>query len=261
MAVPDTMNRRGSARVLELIEWMADQPASFALSQAVHALGWPKSSVLLLLRLLVDRGYAVKHPDNTYILERLPGEPSAENPAWGMVLRVAEPILEEAVAATMETGCIGVLTPEGQLRYLTKVLPQREIRYDRDISRTRTPHHTASGLMLLAGLAPTPLEHYLATIDGGPDEDPEAIRTIISEAARKGCAINLRGRIEGAAGVAAPIVAPGGRFIAALNISGPRERFQKNFDHVLETTIDAAGRASAELARRYSISSTRRSTP
>ncbi|WP_323018384.1 IclR family transcriptional regulator [Castellaniella sp.] len=251
MTDQENISKRGSSRILELIEWMAQQSEPIALSDAVRDLDWPKSTTLLLLRLLVQRGYARHDADQRYALQRLPGEPSQGAPAWGTVVRMIRPVLEEAVGATLETGCIGILTADMRLRYIAKVLANREIRYDRDISRTRIPHQTASGLTLLAGLGADDLNAYLAQLNGADGQQPDAVRVAIEQSAQAGYTINLEGHIEGAAGVAAPIMNSTGRCIAALNIAGPRERIEKNLDQVLEATIGAARKASEIIAKRY----------
>ncbi|NRP20406.1 Acetate operon repressor [Ensifer adhaerens] len=243
------MSGRGAERILDLIEWLASRSDAVSLVETVQALALPKSSTLLLLRTLVDAGYVTRQADGRYLLIRLPGEPSETNSGWGTILRVAEPILRETVAAIEETGFIAVLTGDRQVRYLNKVLPMREIRYDRDIATQRVAHYVASGLMLLSGLADEDLEAYLRL--SVPDEDdPGAIAARVSAARRQGYVANLHGRVEGAAGVAAPIRDPEGRIVAVVNMSGPRERIANNLSRVTEVTVEAARRASEALSRR-----------
>src|SRR5690606_27572452 len=146
-------------------------------------------------------------------------------------------------------GFIAVFTPGGQLRYLNKVLPPCEIRYDRDIAKLRTPHYVASGIMLLAGQSQPELEAYLSQIDAAAGDDINKIRSWVDDARRNGHTVNLEGRVEGAAGVAAPIVGPDGRYIAAINISGPRERLTKHLDQAISGAIEAARQTSDQLAR------------
>lgn len=243
------MSGRGAERILDLIEWLASRSQAVSLVEVVQALALPKSSTLLLLRTLVDAGYVTRQADGRYLLIRLPGEPSEANSGWGTILRVAEPILRETVAAIEETGFIAVLTDNRQVRYLNKILPMREIRYDRDIATQRVAHYVASGLMLLSGLANEDLEAYLRL--SVPDEDdPGAIAARVSAARREGYVANLHGRVEGAAGVAAPIRDPEGRIVAVVNMSGPRERIANNLARVTEATVEAARRASEALSRR-----------
>lgn len=243
------MSGRGAERILDLIEWLASRHGAVTLAEVVQALALPKSSTLLLLRTLVDAGYVIRQPDGRYLLIRLPGEPSEENNGWGTILRVAEPILRETVAAIEETGFIAVLTDDWQVRYLNKILPPCEIRYDRDIATPRVAHYVASGLALLSGLSGRDFPTYLdRCVPEG--EDPEAIATRVNAARRDGYVANLQGRVEGAAGVAAPIRDPQGRIVAAINISGPRDRIAGNLDHVTQATIAAARRVSEALSRR-----------
>ena len=240
---------RGYERVLQLIEWLSAQPEPVTLNQTAQDLNWPKSSSLLLLRSLVEGGYVRRLPDSRYKLIRLPGEPSALNPAWGTLLRIGEPILRQCIDHQVkETGFIAVLTPETRLRYLSKLLPPREIRYDRDIVALRIPHYVASGLLLLAPLSDAELDDYFAQVPPSAQDDIPQARTRIKACRRDGYAINLEGRVEGAAGVSAPITSPDGRYIAAINIAGPRERIHKHLDQTLSAALDTAQRISKQLA-------------
>jgi len=254
VVVGATTSGRGSERILELVEWLSTRHKPASLAEIVCCFGWPKSSTLLLLRTLVERAYVERHSDNRYQLIRLPGEASAHNSAWGTILRISESFLRDAVASANETGFIAVLAPERRLLYLNKILPDREIRYDRDITATRVPHHVASGLMLLAGMSRQDFDAYLALIDPISGDDIGEIRAAVEIARRKGYAVNLEGRVEGAAGVAAPIVDARGRSIAAINISGPRGRITQNLDRAVAAAVEAARRASEELERRIPTS-------
>lgn len=241
-----------AVRILELIEWLATQSSPVALAQTCQALGLPKSSTLLLFKALVDGGYAERGEDGRYRLIRLPGEPSVDHQAWGSLLLIAEPFLRRAVAEARESGFIAVLTDDMRVRYLVKILPEREICYDRDISNDRTAHHVASGLAILGALPEAQLERYLAALDPrapGAD-DPGQIRGRIAEAKAAGFVINLKGRVEGASGVAAPILGADGRPVGAVNLSGPTDRVINNVEAIGQVAKRTAATISKELARR-----------
>ncbi|WP_108662144.1 IclR family transcriptional regulator [Acuticoccus kandeliae] len=242
------MSGRGAERILDLVEWLAEQTQPVGLNDAAHSLAIPKSSALLLIRVLVERGYVVRE-DGRYRLVRTVGESPPHGIAWATILRIAEPILADAVRAAHESGFVAVLTPEERVHYLIKLLPQREIRYDRDISGDRIAHQVASGIVLLGGLPDDALEGYLAALPGEGD-DPAAVRDRILKAREDGYAVNLVGRVEGAAGCAAPIRGRDDRVVAAMNISGPRDRFTANLDRSVSAVVEAARRASEALARR-----------
>jgi IclR family transcriptional regulator, acetate operon repressor len=246
------MGNRGSERILDLVEWLADQPEPAALSETAQALALPKSSTLLLLRILVAGGYAERNPDGYYRLVRLPGEPSPTTSAWGTIRRVSEPILAQAIAEVRESGFIAVLTPDNQIRYLNKILPDLEIRYDRNISKLRMPHQVASGIVCLAGLPSAALREYLATLDPlaiNATDRPKQVLRSIGQAKTDGYFVNLKGVVDGAAGVSAPIFGDRGQVVAAVNIAGPRDRIASNRDEIVAAAIKAADRVSKRLAR------------
>lgn len=248
------MQSRGTERILDLIEWLSARHTPATLAEASHALELAKSSVLLLLRTLVARGYVERLIDGCYRLVRLPGEPSPDAGVWGTILRIAEPILREAVAEANESGFVAVLTADDHVRYLNKILPDLEIRYDRNIARLRVPHQVASGIVLLGGLSPEMLEAYLARLDPAApqrSDRPKEILRAIEQARADGYRINLKGMVDGAAGVSAPIVGQDGRILAAVNIAGPRDRLAANSDRAIAVTVEAARRVSRSLARRF----------
>ncbi|OSQ35448.1 IclR family transcriptional regulator [Thalassospira mesophila] len=243
------MSGRGAERILEVIEWLARQPVGRTLTDVVTSLALPKSSALMLLRTLVQSGYVRRDDAGLYHIRRLPGEVSADNRAWGTVLRLVDISLREAVSLTDETGFIGVFDDAQQVRYLNKVLPVREIRYDRDISVARIAAHVATGQVLLAGLSDAALNAYCADLALARDDvDTIALIKQIRTVRSNGYSLNLQGRVEGAAGIAAPVFDRNGNMVAALNIAGPRERIAARQDEILSVVIKAAQQASAALS-------------
>ncbi|MGM8931674.1 IclR family transcriptional regulator [Salinicola halophyticus] len=253
------MSGRGTERVLELIEWMSLQTEARSLTEIVAELGLPKSSVLMLLRMLVEKGYVARDTSSHYRLVRLPGEHSAQNRASGTLWRVAYPYLEEAVKQTQESAFLAVFDASERVTYLNKLLPEREIRYDRDITVSRVAEHVASGCVLLASLEPTAFEAYLARRLPN-DSDSKLIRKWVEQTRNDGYAVNLDGRVEGASGLSAPIRDAENRCVAALNIAGPRERVvrdQSRIRDVLLTTAESISLALSSASAHYAISKTR----
>lgn len=242
------MSGRGAERILLLVEWMARQTEPVSLADAAKALQMPKSSALGLLRALVDMGYAVRH-DTHYRLLRLPGEVTAAGKAWGSLLRILDPIVRQAVETTGESGFIAVFEDDLSVRYLNKIMPAREIRYDRDITIARRAWQVSSGLVLLGGLSEPELQAYAMqeVARGTQGKSADEIIAAVRETAAKGAGINRRGVVEGAAGVAAPILGPGGAIVAALNISGPALRIGERIEQTATEVIGYARQASEAL--------------
>lgn len=242
------MSGRGAERILDLLEWFAARAEPAALADVAQALDLPKSSTLLLLRLLVGRRYAERLADGRYRLIRLPGDPSEGREAWNVLLRLADPHLRRAVEESGESVFVAVLDGD-EIRYLNKLLPAREIQYDRNIGPTRVPHQVSSGVALLATLPAGELEAYCGRLGLDPGQQRE-LRARVEAAARDGSYFNARGVMEGASGVAAPIVDGAGRALAALNISGPHTRVVANLPKITRAVLAGAQAISAELAKR-----------
>lgn len=242
------MSGRGAERILDAIEWFATTIEPVSYTDFVQALDVPKSSAVLLLRLLVDRGYIQRLSDNRYELVRLPGEGAEGGASWGTILRLADRHLKEAVATVEESGFVAVLD-NNRIRYLNKILPKREIRYDRDIGPSRLPHQVASGLIVLAHFSPEELEHYFHDVQVPADQQP-ALREALEKARIDGFYVNNNGIVEGAAGAAAAIKDAQGKVVAAINISGPRDRFIQDIDRIQEAVIGVATAVSMDLAHR-----------
>lgn len=243
------MSGRGAERILQVIEWMASVAEPVSFSQVVGALNLPKSSTLDLLRILVDAGYCEKIADGRYQLIRLPGEPGEGGQGYATLLRHAEPFVCQAVDATKESGFVAVLTADMDVQYILKVLPDREIKYDRDTAIARRPHQVSSGIVLLAGLSAGDLQQYAKTersagrYKGTDQELVEQVET----AARAGFQVTAVGIVEGAGGVAAPIFGRDGKIVGALNIAGPAGRIGAQLDEIGPVLREAAAGISKAL--------------
>ncbi|MEQ3625374.1 MAG: IclR family transcriptional regulator C-terminal domain-containing protein [Celeribacter sp.] len=242
------MSGRGAERILQVIEWMAGEVRPVGFAEVVAALSLPKSSTLDLLRLLVDTGYAERLEDGRYRLRRLPGEPSAERRGWGTLLRHADAPLRRAVARTRESGFIAVLGDDLGIHYIAKVLPRREIYYDRDVTVARRPHQVSSGMILLGRLSHDALRDYAAAeCAAGRYTGTEAeLIQQVDTARRTGMQVTRVGIVEGAGGMAAPIRDRAGHVIAALNIAGPALRLGEavaQIEPVLRDTADEISRS------------------
>jgi DNA-binding IclR family transcriptional regulator len=251
------MTVRSAERVLDLLEVMARRTQAVSLAELHRMVNLPKSSTLMLARTLQQRGYLTRDSAGEYRLVRLPGEGTEDDPAWGTLLRVATPWLTDAVAAAEESGFIAVLTGDGHVRYLNKILPPaRELKYDRNISVDRVAHHVASGLVLLAAQPDERIAAYLAALAPdaeGPDRR-EAVRKAIEQVRDEGIAVNLAGRIEGAAGVAVAIRDPFGRPLAAVNLAGPGARVKAHLARLKRAARIAAAGIEGVLARHVPVS-------
>lgn len=143
----------------------------------------------------------------------------------------AIPVIEELHQSTRETISLYIL--EGDDRVCIERLESPQgLRLDMRVGRRLPLYAGSAGKAMLAFLSK---ERQEAIIDLTPLQpltsktitDPAALRKEIKKARENGCAVSFGEWVEDAAGVAAPIFDQNGEVVAALSISGPVQRFNK----------------------------------
>jgi len=248
-----TESVRSAARVLELVEFLAAAESGASLSEATGGLCAPKSSTLMLLRTLVNRGYAYRDNDNDrYFLS-----PDFRAGAFGWVAEpfarltaIARPVMEALSDELGESITLGVLAGAGQARILTKVVANLDVRYDTDISRPIPLYCTAIGRSLVSRRPP---EEWPDLLGPGPFTavtphtvtDRAEILAVIEGVRRDGYAIVMEEFALGGTGVASPILDPTGAAVATLNVGCVTNRFHGKRDQV----VAAVRRSAAAVAK------------
>jgi IclR family pca regulon transcriptional regulator len=141
---------------------------------------------------------------------------------------IAAPHLEELVAKVRESSSVSVLDGD-HIVYVARVPTKRIMTVAISVGTRFPAHATSMGRVLLAGMNPDSFEDYLARADlaaltGRTVTDPDHLREIIHEVARKGYAIVDQELEEGLRAIAAPIHGSGGTVTAAINVSAHASR-------------------------------------
>jgi DNA-binding IclR family transcriptional regulator len=194
-----------------------------------NKLNLSKSSVYRLLATLVRCGYVEKNPQNdryqlTYRLFAV-GSPAADR--FGL-REVAHPVMERLAAETGETVNLGVLDGTRVLN-LHKVESRHLLRMHMEVGGGVPAHATALGKVLLAALQPDDLTRRLGgqrltRLTRRTIGDRATLRRMLVRIRAQGFAIDDEECSLGLRCVAAPIRDHRGAVVAALSISGPRQR-------------------------------------
>jgi DNA-binding IclR family transcriptional regulator len=237
---------RGAARVLDILEFLPDHGDGFTLAEVSRALAAPKSSVLALLRTLVERGYLA--------LES--GVYRAGARAQGLGLRpfqrelpaVARPALLDLAQKTGESVYLAVLTlhpPE--VVYVDKVESRQSIRYSADLGERRPLYCTAPGLAVFAFMPEADRKRLLASLKlvaftEATVTSRDAIRLRLEQIRGAGVVVNVDEFMAGASGIAAPILGADGVPVGACTVIGPTPRLLAQ-EKDLVRHVRAAGEA------------------
>ncbi len=254
-------------RLLGLFEAIAKAPEGLSLAELSMALETPKSSLLALLKPLVAAGHLV-HAEQRY----RPGPAMFQMAET--ILRARQPsvllraFMQELWTETRETVLLTAIDRNARVVTYVECLDSPQlIRYVVSVGAVRPLYVSAAGQTLLAFQPEAWQEAYLRTaklqrMTGETITDRVALRRRLAEIRRSGMGVSIGEAVQGAAGIAAPIIQADGTVNEALLLAGPAERIERNKDALSTLVRDISERMSAALGYRglADINANRRAT-
>lgn len=244
---------KSAQRVLELLEFFADERRPASVGVIAQSLGWPQSSTSVLLKGLAETGY-FDHDRRTGLY--VPNVRIALATAWlqehlyseQSLLRLMEGVLER----TGHTVMIG--TRRGvHVRYLHVLQATREGRFIAKTGSLRPLFRSAAGKVLLTKLTEREVAMLLRRanaleVDPAHRLEFASVRADIEAVRQAGYSISMGTSIPGAAALAMLIPVGDGREPMTLSVGGPMSEIEQECDRlaaVLREAIEPIRRASA----------------
>jgi len=244
---------KSAQRVLELLEFFAEERRPASVGVIAQALGWPQSSTSVLLRGLAETGY-FDHDSRTGMYA--PNVRIALAAAWLQehlytehnLLRLMEGVLER----TGHTVMIG--TRRGvHVRYLHVLQATREGRFVAKTGSLRPLFRSAAGKVLLTTLTDREVAMLLRKanaleVDPAHRLEFAAVRRDIEEVRERGYSISMGTSMPGAAALAVLVPVPRDREPMSLSVGGPMREVKSQRDElaaVLREAVEPIRRASA----------------
>lgn len=254
---------RAAGRVLDILERLAAGRSGASLSELSAALGAPKTSLLPLLRTLVDRGYAARAEPARYTIGPRWGEagPSLRPPR--ALVEAAHGVLERLTARTAETTFLAVLPPgRADIVYVDKVESPQRIRYTASLGEQRPLYCTATGLALFAFLPEDVRDRHLRALElerytPRTTTSRALLRRRLDDIRAAGVAVTVDEYVIGAGGAAAPVFDREGRVVAACAVTGPTPRILAH----RRLLADSVRRAAREISAALGCRSRRKESP
>ncbi|PEQ13910.1 hypothetical protein B2G71_06310 [Novosphingobium sp. PC22D] len=244
------------ARVLQIIQVLSRSEQPIGLAELSRQLGTPKTSLIGLLRGLVDMNYVIA-ADGAY---RLGG--SAFELAGSILSARQRHHLNDYIRAGMrdlnrvtgETVFYGVSTGErpAMMTYVELVESRGALRISVGIGDRSPLYCTAGGRILLAAMSDEEVKEYLETtplnrIISGTLVDREGLLASIREAREEDFSIVADEMVQGITGMAAPVRDNSPGILGALIIAGPSGRMIQDESELREQVREAARAISASL--------------
>jgi IclR family acetate operon transcriptional repressor len=238
-------------RLFQIVQHLADAPGGASLTELSSALAAPTTSLLGLLRGLVDQGYvardgrAYRLAPESYLL-------AGKILAGRNVAEIARPPLAALAAATGETAGLSLLSSDRTEMIYTAFAPgTNPIRFEPVIGERHNLHYGVGGRLMLALFPEDETERYLAgarLVRSTPDTvtDMDVLRDIIAAARRDMFSATFGENVAGVAAFAVPVFEQSERPLGVALLMGPVERMRAGRE-AFEAMTREAGREISRL--------------
>ncbi len=241
-------------KALQILDLFVDRGGDLTLTQIHELLHFNKVSTFRILKNLEGAGYLEKDPDSARYRLGLKAYRlgSAAEPHARLRILV-RPTLEELNRRTNETVHLAVLH-QGEVLYLDKIEGRQTIRVITRVGMKLPAHCSGVGKVLLSDLPEESLDAFIRQM-GLPGftpntiTAPEALKRELARVRRQGFALDNEEIEEGLKCVSAPVRDAAGRILAAISISAPKERFDRERDNYTRLVMDAAREGSLFMDR------------
>jgi IclR family transcriptional regulator, KDG regulon repressor len=239
---------------LEIVELLAHSDRLLTLTEIATRLGLAKSNVHRLLQALTERHYVIRDEGNNAYAASIKLWELGSAVLAKLDLKLhAQDIMDELLGKTGETVHLSVLDGDDVV-YVHKIESPNPVRAYTQIGGRVRAHCVATGKAMLAFRTPSALEQLAKNLHKRTEStitDPRKFILEMERARAQGFAVNRGEWNFNVAGIAAPITDARGNTIAAIGLSGPKDRFKaarlKVFAPLL---IDAAQKVSIRLGGR-----------
>jgi IclR family transcriptional regulator, acetate operon repressor len=221
-------------RALLLLELLGQGGGRLALTELAKRSGLPLATVHRLLVSLAARGYVRQERDRRYALGTmlLP----LGDAATRMLSSWALPFLSRLAEQSGETANLGVLEDD-HVVYVAQAPGRHRMRMFTEVGRRVLPHSTAVGKALLAWQSEDNVRRVVARF-GLPARTPQTLTTLgafsaeLSAVRQRGWAVDDEEEEPGVRCLAVP-VGPGPRAVAAVSVSAPASRLERDQPEVV----------------------------
>ena len=239
-------------KALRILDLFDEKGKELSITEINDILGFNKTSTFRIVKNLEEADFIEKDSDTQkyklgvrlYYLGSL-AEPHTK------LVKIARPFLRRLNQACDETVHLAVLH-QGEALYLDKIEGRKVIQVISSVGTKLPSHCSGVGKTLLAALPEGALDSIirqkgllgftLHTIT-----DPDALRLELARVRQQGYAIDNEEIEEGLKCVAAPVLDAGSRVVAAISISTPKERFDREVSAFIRNVTQTAREISDKI--------------
>ncbi|WP_020106628.1 IclR family transcriptional regulator [Nocardia sp. 348MFTsu5.1] len=222
-------------------------------AEAAERLGVARSTAHRLLQMLVYRDFAVQYPGRQYGAGPVLQLAEHSRSATSRLRSVALPHMERLVQAVDESANLTIRTGT-EVRFIASVESGQALRVGSREGMVFAADRTSGGMLLLAEMSDEELDAaYSVRDDAEPAERPDLarLRSELARIRKQRFAVN-QGRSErGVVAVGVPVCDSAGKAVAALSVSIPSVRYDRQrLPSLVATLRMGADGIASDLAHR-----------
>jgi len=244
------------ARVLQILKVLSEADEPVGLAELARQLSTPKTSLIGLLRGMVEMNYVV-FADGTYRLGGSAFDLASSVLSARQRLHMGDYIragMSDLNKRTGETVLHGVLTSDepAMLTYVGLAESRSAIRISVGIGDRSPLYCTAGGRVLLADMSDDDVRAYLSnaplnTINSQTETDPGKLFDLVRQAREEQFSCVRDEMVQGITGMAAPIRDSSAALIGTLIIAGPTARMAQEEAMLRSVLVETAQGISLSL--------------
>jgi DNA-binding IclR family transcriptional regulator len=241
---------KSALRVLDIMEFIADQKNGSTHTQVSSALGIPKSSLTALLKDLVSRGYLIFNAETARF--EIGSQILTLSQAYLRnlnLVKVGQPIVSAIFEMTGEFSAFGIPKGTDYVIICAESMPL-PLAHSLQIGERGPMYCSATGKAVLAFLPPDQRDSIIAAskllpLTAVTKTDPVAIRAELNAIRLTGIAYAREENIPGIIAMAKPVFNAVGQVIGALSVATSVSRFSMAHE---QTVIAALTTAATEFS-------------
>jgi IclR family transcriptional regulator, KDG regulon repressor len=221
--------------------------SEWGVRELANHLGYPRSTVQMILKTLTDTGLLIQTPNRRYRLGWGTFELAGVFLAQLELRKVALPIMEKLANTIGEIVHLGVLD-DGQVIYVEKAEGRHSIPLITRLGLRYPAHCTGIGKVLLAHARKEHIFNFdLTPLTPKTIVDMKSLQEEFAEIRKQGVAFDREEAVVGLTCIAAPIRDFTGKVIAGISISAPTNRFISHQKQWAKLILKASEEISSEM--------------
>ena len=247
---------KSAARVIDVLECLAAEPAGLSHAELSKALSIPKSSLTGLIADLSGAGYVEYDSERRrfFLGARVVGL-ARSYLARIDIVQIAQPVVVR-LADCLGDSCALTVRSGGDMLVVSKQDADQPIKHSMLLGQRGPIYASASGKACLVAEGPDAVQAYISTtelkaITGHTITDPERLRADLGATRADGVGYSRNELIDGITAIAVAVLDADGRPVAGLSVSVPEHRCTpEHRDRVIEALRRHGAALSARLGAR-----------